>query len=193
MLFRSGCSRWNCWIIGSTICCSSVGGTCSRIGRAAAELSQMSFITCSIRLNALVTSGSKAAPAGVSASRAPDRSKQFVPQQFFEADHMPTDRALRHVQRLCTGRKAEVLAHRIERAQGIEREPATVDGAVVVDEEFQIFKGAIRGSETARGQSYIAGSVFDMQSCPNAIWMALRLVPASGEAPGRGWLWIWAN
>ena len=45
--------------------------------------------------------------------------KQFVPEQFFKADDVPTDGALCDIERLGTGRKAEILSHGIECAQRV--------------------------------------------------------------------------
>ena len=62
--------------------------------------------------------------------------KQLVAKQFLQPDNVPTDRALGNIQRLCTGRKAEVMPNSIEGPQGIQREPAAVDGTIAVDDRL---------------------------------------------------------
>ena len=49
---------------------------------------------------------------------------------------MAADRALRHVERLRPGGEAQAQTDRVERPQGIQREPATIDRLRLGDRGF---------------------------------------------------------
>ena len=53
--------------------------------------------------------------------------QQLLAEQGFQADHVPAERALRDVQRLGGGGETQVLTDRIEGAQGVQRQPGTID------------------------------------------------------------------
>ena len=62
--------------------------------------------------------------------------EQLAPDQLFKADDMAADRALRHVERLRPGGEAQAQTDRVERPQGVQREPATIDRLRLGDRGF---------------------------------------------------------
>ena len=89
-----------------------------------------------------------------------------MPEQLFEADDMAADCALGDIQRLRASGKTELLPHRIERAKGIEREPAAIDRAIVGDDK--LLAAGWGWLERKSGAARVR--FFGMRSCSNAIW-----------------------
>ena len=66
----------------------------------------------------------------------PGAIEQLVAEQFLQTDNVPADRALSNIQRLRASRKAKVMPNGIEGPQGIQREPAAINGTIAVDDSL---------------------------------------------------------
>ncbi len=53
--------------------------------------------------------------------------EELFAEQVLQADHVPAEGALRHMQRVGAGGEAQVLTHGVEGAQGVQRQPTAVD------------------------------------------------------------------
>ena len=119
--------------IGTASCTAKLGGICTRRVRCVGAPSlRMSSSAYSSRSKDFTTAGSRCWPALVSVSACGRRSKSCTPGEALERDDMARQRALRDEQRIGRGGKAAVLGDAFEGPQCVQRQPAPVDGFLLI-------------------------------------------------------------